>query len=150
MVCPELHTHSSFPIPIPRSPFPIPYGSDHVCYGCAAEEDSSHTPQKPPKHGEPNLHDIEELDEDVSSSSGMVSVLPPSSLTLERQFVESGLYSVALQWTPPHPLPAGATGYCVYVNGDYKCDVSGADQHGILLTGIQRQQVRGEARKMEV
>lgn len=87
------------------------------------------------------LQDIEEVDEDTSSG-GVGSVPPPHGLTLERQFVEGGQYSVAIQWEKPHPLPEGVTGYNVYVNGEFNYDVTGSDQTGVLLTGIPRKQVR--------
>ena len=73
----------------------------------------------------------------------MGSVPPPSGITLERQFVEGGQYSVAIRWEGPSPLPEGVTGYCVYVNGEFNHDVRGGDQTSVLLTGIPRKQVRG-------
>lgn len=86
------------------------------------------------------MHDIEEVDEDTSSS-GMGAIPPPQELSLERQFVEDNLYTVAIHWKAPRLLPEGATGYSVYVNSEFKCNVHGADQTSILLSGIPRKQV---------
>lgn len=61
---------------------------------------------------------------------------------LERQYVDGGQYSVAIQWELPRPLPDEATGYCAYVNGEFNHEVSGAEQTSVLLTGIPRKQVK--------
>lgn len=106
-------------------------------------DDASQPSHKSQKGHASHLQDIEEVDENTSSSGGVASILPPHGLTLERQFVEGGEYSVAIQWKPPRPLPEGVTGYCVYVNRDYNCDVKGGEQTSVLLTGIPRKQVRG-------
>ena len=87
------------------------------------------------------LQDIQEVDEDASSR-GQGSIPPPHGLTLERQFVEDGQYSVAIQWKVPRSLPTKAMGYAVYVNGEFSYDVSGSDQTSVLLTGIPRKQVK--------
>lgn len=116
------------------------------------DEEGSHTPSRLSKRRGSLLHDIEEVDEDISSG-GAGSIPPPRALTLERQFVEGGMYTVALQWKVPHPLPEGATGYCVYVNGESSCEVEDVMQTGVLVTGIPRKQVgwkregRGSKRK---
>lgn len=87
-----------------------------------------------------NLQDIEEEDEEVSSGD---SILPPQNLELERQFVEGMDYSVVIQWEPPRPLPAETSGYNVYVNGEFKANVFGANEKNVILSGIPRHQVRG-------
>lgn len=87
-----------------------------------------------------HLHDIEEVDEEISSG-GLSSIAPPRALTLERQFVEGGMYTVAIKWEVPHPLPEGTTGYCAYVNGERNYDVDDANETGVLLTGIPRKQL---------
>ena len=94
------------------------------------------------KSHSPHLKDIEEVDENTNSGA-TESIPPPHGLTLERQFVEGGQYSVAIKWELPHPLPADVTGYSVYVNGECNHDVSGREQTSVLLTGIPRKQVRG-------
>ena len=106
------------------------------------EEDGSQHSRKHKTGHSSLLQDIEEVDEN-SSSGGIHSIPPPTSLVLEKQFVEGGLYTLAIQWVCPSPLPEGTTGYCVYVNGDHNCDVSGPEQNSLLLTGIPRKQVRG-------
>ena len=87
------------------------------------------------------LHNIEEVDEDVSSSSGR-GIPPPVGLTLDRQFVEGDQYSVAIKWEQPRPLPADVTGYNVYVNGEFHEDVAGAENTSVLVTGIPRKKVK--------
>ncbi len=105
------------------------------------ELESSHLLQKQSRGHSSLLQDIVEVDEDTSSG-GMGSIPPPRELMLDRQYVESDNYSVALRWERPHPLPEGVTGYCVYVNGEHNRDVIGADQTDVFLTGIPRKQVR--------
>ncbi len=106
-----------------------------------SEEDGSQPTRKSSNKGQGSLlQDIEEVDEDISSG-GVPSIPPPSGLTLEKQFVEGGLYTLSIQWVCPNPLPEATTGYCVYVNGDHNCEVSGPEQNSLLLTGIPRKQV---------
>ena len=98
---------------------------------------------QPPRKGHrrlSNLQDIEEEDEEVSSGD---TILPPQNLELERQFVEGTDYSVVIQWEPPRPLPAETSGYNVYVNGEFKASVHGADEKKVILSGIPRHQVGG-------
>ncbi len=87
-----------------------------------------------------NLQDIAEEDEENSTGS---SIFPPQNVELERQFVEGSGYSVVIQWAPPEPLPPEATGYNVYVNGEFRMNVEGANQKNVMLSAIPRQQVRG-------
>ena len=82
--------------------------------------------------------DIIEEDEDTSGGG---SILPPQNLELERQFVDGGKYSVVAKWDLPDPLPPGATGFVVYVNGEFKARVEGARQTNVLLSEIPRHQV---------
>ena len=105
------------------------------------ELDGSQAPHKERQKHSTFLQDIEEVDEDTSSG-GVGYIPPPYGLTLDRQFVEGGLYSVAIKWEPPHPLPEGAVGYSVYVNGEHNSDVNSPEQNTVLLTGIPRKQVR--------
>lgn len=104
------------------------------------DEDGSQPSRKSHKGHSSLLQDIEEVDEDISSG-GIQSIAPPTDLTLDKQFVEGGLYTLSIRWACPEPLPPGTTGYCVYVNGDHNCDVNGPEVTSLLLTGIPRKQV---------
>ena len=88
------------------------------------------------------LQNIEQMNEGTSRG-GQVTISPPQGLSVERQFVEGGQYSVAIQWKEPRSLLKGVTGYAVYVNGEFNYDVRGSDQTSVLLTGIPRKQVKG-------
>lgn len=71
----------------------------------------------------------------------LLLLLPLQWLELEKQFVDKGDYSVVLQWGLPHPLPPETMGYSVYVNGELRASVEGAQQNNVLLSGVPRLQV---------
>ena len=48
---------------------------------------------------------------------------------------------MVVEWGLPEPLPPGATGFSVYVNGEFKMRVEGAKQKNVLLSDIPRHQV---------
>ena len=109
------------------------------------DESSPLPPRKPlARRRLSNLQDIEEEDEAATSSSSLAveATPPPRHLQLERQFVDGDSYSVELSWQPPRPRPLQTTGYAVYVNGGLQCSVQGAEERGVLLTGVPRHQVR--------
>lgn len=48
---------------------------------------------------------------------------------------------MVVEWNLPDPLPPGATGFAVYVNGEVKARVEGAGQRNVLLSEVPRHQV---------
>ena len=93
-----------------------------------------------------NLQDIVEEDEDIANGD---VIPPPQKVELDRQLVEGSGYSVVIKWEPPAPLPPSATGYNVYVNGDFRANMEGAYQKNVFLSDIPRQQVRNSLMKRE-